>query len=68
MTVALIWRKSSYSAGGGGNGGSGDCVEVAFGPVGPLLRDSKTGDRGRILRASSETFDALLHTLKRDTP
>jgi hypothetical protein len=64
--VTLTWHKSSRSAGGGGNGGSGDCVEVAFGPNGPLLRDSKTGEAGKTLPASRSAFDALLITLKDD--
>lgn len=64
--MALTWRKSSRSGGGSGNGGGGDCVEVAFGPAGPLVRDSKTGDDGRVLHTSPTAFDALLGTLKRD--
>ena len=63
--MTLIWRKSSRSGGGGGNGGGGDCVEVAFGPSGPLMRDSKTGDRGRVLAASPAAFDAFLGAVKR---
>ncbi len=35
-SVALRWRKSSYSGNGGGN-----CVEVASGRRGVLVRDSK---------------------------
>lgn len=35
---ALVWRKSSYSNGGGGN-----CVEVAFAEV-VAVRDSKNVD------------------------
>ena len=33
------WRKSSYS-----NGGTGDCVEIAFGSNGVGVRDSKNTD------------------------
>jgi hypothetical protein len=63
--MTLNWRKSSRSAGGSGNGGSGDCVEVALGPHGPLVRDSKTSESGEVLHASPATFAALLHSLKR---
>lgn len=51
---ALIWRKSSYSGGGGGscvevawrkssysNGGTGECVEVSVGVEAVAVRDSK---------------------------
>jgi hypothetical protein len=63
--VTLIWRKSSRSGGAGGDGNTGDCVEVAFGPNGPLMRDSKTGDHGRVLHTDPAAFTALLTTLKR---
>ncbi|RZS37700.1 uncharacterized protein DUF397 [Herbihabitans rhizosphaerae] len=63
--MTLNWRKSSHSGGGGGSGNGGDCVEVAYGPTGPLVRDSKTGDTGRMLHAAPTAFDALLHTIKR---
>lgn len=62
--MTLIWRKSSQSGGGSGNGNGGDCVEVAFGPRGPLLRDSKTGQHGRPLQTSPTAFAALLTTIK----
>ncbi|RZS37699.1 uncharacterized protein DUF397 [Herbihabitans rhizosphaerae] len=39
--MTLNWRKSSHSGGVGGNGNGGDCIEVAYGPTGPLMRDSK---------------------------
>lgn len=64
--MALTWRKSSRSGGGGGNGGGGDCVEVAFGSHGPLLRDSKTGEHGRVLPASPTAFEALVGALKQN--
>ncbi len=64
MAVTLVWRKSSRSGGGSGNGGGGDCVEVAFGPNGPLLRDSKAGEAGKLLPTSRSAFDALLTTVK----
>ena len=63
--MTLIWRKSSRSGGGSGDGNTGDCVEVAFGPNGPLMRDSKTGEHGRVLHTDSVAFAALLNTLKR---
>lgn len=62
--VTLIWRKSSRSGGGSGNGNGGDCVEVAFGPDGPLMRDSKTGEHGRTLHASPAAFAAFLAAIK----
>lgn len=61
-TVTLIWRKSSRSGGGSGDGNTGDCVEVAFGPNGPLMRDSKSD--GQVLGTSLVAFTALLDTLK----
>ncbi|HEV8557063.1 MAG TPA: DUF397 domain-containing protein [Actinophytocola sp.] len=62
--MALTWRKSSRSSAGSGNSG-GDCVEVAFGLTGPLLRDSKCN--GEVLRLSQAAFDTLLHGLQHDT-
>jgi hypothetical protein len=42
--TGLAWRKSSYT----GNGGNGDCVEVAFaGPV-VAIRDSKKPEAGML--------------------
>jgi hypothetical protein len=50
-----VWRKSSYSGGGGGNcvevawrtssysGGNGGCVEVAWPEARVAVRDSKNG-------------------------
>jgi hypothetical protein len=64
--MALTWRKSSRSGGGGGNGGGGDCVEVAFSANGTLLRDSKTGDHGRVLQTSPTAFEAFVDTLKQN--
>ena len=62
--MALTWRKSSRSSGAGGSGNTGDCVEVAFSQTGPLLRDSKTGDYGPILRTDHAAFGALLDKVK----
>lgn len=63
--MTLIWRKSSRSGGGSGNGNGGDCVEVAFGPHGPLMRDSKTGEHGQVLPTTLAAFAALVTALKR---
>jgi hypothetical protein len=63
--MTLTWRKSSRSGGGSGNGNGGDCVEVAHDPNATLLRDSKTGDDGDVLRTSPAAFGALLHAVKR---
>lgn len=62
--MTLTWRKSSRSAGAGGSGNSGDCVEVAFGSTGPLLRDSKTGEHGPTLRTGHAAFSAMISILK----
>ncbi|MER5768317.1 DUF397 domain-containing protein [Streptomyces sp. NPDC001985] len=57
--MTLIWRKSSYSGGGGGNcvevaawfksshsdGGGGDCVEISVRTEAVLVRDSKDTER-----------------------
>lgn len=61
--MTLIWHKSSRSAGAGGDGNTGDCVEVAFGPHGPLMRDSKSVDH--VLTTTPAAFDAFLASLKR---
>ncbi|WP_075897973.1 DUF397 domain-containing protein [Actinomadura sp. CNU-125] len=59
----IIWRKSSYS-GGGGSGGQ-ECVEVAqlHGRLG--IRDSKAPEAGHLSLASS-AFADLLARAKRD--
>ncbi len=62
--MTLTWRKSSRSGGAGGSGNGGDCVEVAFAPTGPLLRDSKTGDHGPTLRTSHAAFTTMIGALK----
>jgi hypothetical protein len=40
----LAWRKTSRS----GNGGNGDCVEVAFAESIVAIRDSKNADAGML--------------------
>ncbi|OEV05770.1 DUF397 domain-containing protein [Streptomyces oceani] len=52
-TTELVWIKSSYSGGGGGN-----CVEVAVGSGAVLVRDSKDVAR-RPLTVSSEAWSAF---------
>lgn len=53
--AGLVWRKSSYS---GGNGG--DCVEVAVAPGGgPAVRDSKNPD-GAVLFFTTTEWTAFL--------
>ncbi|WP_336160071.1 DUF397 domain-containing protein [Amycolatopsis sp. VC5-11] len=52
----LAWRKSSYS---GNNGGTTDCVEVAFTEVEALVRDSKFPDDGSI-RMSPSVYGSLI--------
>ena len=53
----LVWRKSSYS-GGGGN----ECVEVAFPPARVAVRDSKNpaGPRLAFPRAALASLLAVL--------
>lgn len=59
----LVWRKSTFS-GGGGTGG-GDCVEVALLPGSRFaLRDSKNIDQG-MLEVPSASLMALLRTVTR---
>jgi hypothetical protein len=57
---AVVWRKSSYS-----NGSGGECVEVADGQPGVMpVRDSKTSDAGPVLRFRAPAWDAFLTSLK----
>ncbi len=46
----MIWRKSSYSGGNGGN-----CIEVGSGQDAVVVRDTKQADSGPVLR-----FDPLV--------
>ena len=51
------WRKSSW------NVGDGDCIEVATGDYGIMIRDSK--DRGGpILKFTADSWVSLLETLR----
>ena len=51
------WRKSSWSA------GDGDCIEVAVGDCGIMIRDSK--DRcGPTLKFTADSWVSLLEALK----
>jgi hypothetical protein len=49
------WRKSSYS----GGGANGECVEVATGTTGALVRNTKDRDGG-FLTLSREAWKALV--------
>lgn len=60
--MTLVWRKSSRSAGGSGNGNSGDCVEVAIDTRRAFLRDSKHADE--VLRATPAAFAALVRSAR----
>jgi uncharacterized protein DUF397 len=50
----LVWRRSSYSGGGGS-----ECVELAFPPVRVAVRDSKNPN-GPVLFFPRTALDALL--------
>jgi hypothetical protein len=54
------WRRSSHS--GGNNGAGGDCVELAFCPVGAAVRDSK--NPGTALKFPRGALTAFLAELK----
>ncbi|GAA1434514.1 hypothetical protein GCM10009601_59150 [Streptomyces thermospinosisporus] len=51
----LHWFKSSYSGSDGGN-----CVEVAAGPDGVYVRDSKVADDGPLLRVGRDGWAAFV--------
>ncbi|MET8828831.1 DUF397 domain-containing protein [Streptomyces sp. NPDC004610] len=59
MITPQIWRKSSYSGGGVGNG----CVEVANGTTHIAIRDSKT-PTGAILTFPAGAFTTFVEALK----
>jgi len=50
----IMWRKSSYSGGGGG-----ECVEVAFPPARVAVRDSKNPE-GPVLVLPVASLTSLL--------
>ena len=50
----IVWRKSSYSGGGGG-----ECVEVAFPPARVAVRDSKNPE-GPVLVFPVASLTSLL--------
>jgi hypothetical protein len=56
MTMALVWRKSSYSG-----GGQQDCVEVAHTEPGVAVRDSKN-TTGPTLTFHERNWHAFLRT------
>jgi hypothetical protein len=61
--AVLRWRKSSYST---GDGGGGECVEVARPHVTSVgLRDSKNPE-ARHLQVSVASFDLLMVMIKAD--
>jgi hypothetical protein len=51
----LVWRKSSHS----GNGGNGNCVEVAFTESVVAIRDSKNADAGMLTLPQSAWISFL---------
>ncbi|MFI6371122.1 DUF397 domain-containing protein [Streptomyces sp. NPDC050546] len=56
----VVWRRSSYS-----NGSGGDCVEVADGQPGVLpVRDSKASETGPVLLFRTPAWTAFLTSLK----
>lgn len=57
--VTPAWRKSSYSANGGGS-----CVEVGNNSSTILLRDTKDRGAGPVLRVSAQTWRAFTASLR----
>jgi hypothetical protein len=78
--AVIPWRKSSYSANGGGGcvevgsipwrkasysaNGGGSCVEAAHAGGAILIRDTKDRGVGPVLRVSAETWGAFLAALR----
>lgn len=58
VEVAVVWRKSTYSTGQGGN-----CVEVADLPSAHAVRDSKWPELGALLFTTVE-WDAFVTAAK----
>jgi hypothetical protein len=57
---AVPWRKSSYSINSGGT----NCVEAGSLPGQVLIRDTKEGGRGAVLRVSAETWRAFTTAIR----
>ena len=57
--IDLHWRKSSYSANGGGN-----CVEVAAHDGMILVRDSKDHGRGPVHRYTAAEWAAFVASIR----
>jgi hypothetical protein len=53
------WRKASYSANGGA-----DCVETGSVPGAVLIRDTKDGGRGPVLRVTPEAWKNFTASLR----
>lgn len=58
---AVPWRKSSHSV----DNGNANCVEAGSEPGQVLVRDTKEGAHGPVLRVSTETWRAFIDTLQR---
>jgi hypothetical protein len=56
---AVPWRKSSHS-----NGGSANCVEAGHAQGAVLIRDTKDGGHGPVLRVSAETWRAFTSAVR----
>ncbi|MFE7330439.1 DUF397 domain-containing protein [Streptomyces sp. NPDC057565] len=54
----LVWRKSTYSSGEGG-----ECVEVAVADGAVHVRDSKQVEAAPMLRVSTAAWTALLEAV-----
>ena len=59
--TGVVWRKSSRS----GNGGNGNCVEVAVAGPGVAVRDSKNPGAGALV-VPAAGWQALLIALHQD--
>jgi uncharacterized protein DUF397 len=60
MTDNVMWRKSSYSGGSGGN-----CVEVAEHDDRVMVRDTKASGTGPVLRFSPASWRRFAEQVKR---
>lgn len=57
--VTLIWHRSSYS-----NGAGGECVECSHSSEAHYIRDSKKND-GSIVRTSRGAWNSFLYAVMR---